>query len=168
MPIDSYRFLDFATRQIMKAWVDRESRATRPPPWAPMAKPLAECKVALVTTAGVSLRDDRAFDQERERRDPWWGDPSFRLLPHAVTESQVALRHMHVATRFGEEDLDVVLPARRLAELAAQGVVAGPADFHYSIMGYQLRPRVLEEETAPAIARDMTARGVDAAALVPA
>ena len=35
-------------------------------------------------------------------------------------------------------------------------------------LGYQLRPEVLEDETAPAIAREMKARGVDAAALVPA
>lgn len=168
MPIDSYRFLDFATRQIMKAWVEREARATRPAPWAPMVRPLARCKVALVTTAGVALRSDRPFDQDRERRDPWWGDPSFRLLPHGVTEREVGLHHMHIDTRFGEEDLDVVFPARRLEELAREGVVGSAAEVHYSIMGYQLRPRVLEEETAPAIARDLKARGVDAAALVPA
>jgi hypothetical protein len=35
-------------------------------------------------------------------------------------------------------------------------------------MGYQLRPEVLESETAPAIVRYMKARGIDAAALVPA
>jgi D-proline reductase (dithiol) PrdB len=57
---------------------------------------------------------------------------------------------------------------RRLAEIAGEGVIGRPADTHYSIMGYQLRPQVLENETAPAIAREMTARGVDAAALVPA
>jgi D-proline reductase (dithiol) PrdB len=168
MPIDSYRFLDFATRQIMKAWVDREARATRPVPWAPMTKPLAACKVALVTSAGVALRSDRPFDQERERRDPWWGDPTFRLLPRDVTGREVGLHHMHVATRFGEEDLDVVLPARRLEELVREGLVGAAAEVSYSIMGYQLRPRVLEEETAPAIASDMKARRVDAAALVPA
>jgi D-proline reductase (dithiol) PrdB len=168
MAIDSYRFLDFATRQILKAWVAREAHATRPIPWAPMSKPLDRCTVALVTTAGVARRDDEPFDQERERRDPWWGDPTYRLLPQGVTESEVGLHHMHIDTRFGEKDLDVVLPARRLAELASEGVVGRAADTHYSIMGYQLRPDVLENETAPAIAREMRARGVDAAALVPA
>jgi hypothetical protein len=75
MPIDSYRFLDFATRQIIKAWVDREGRKTRAMPWAPMAKPLSQCTVALITTAGVARHDQAPFDQE-ERRNPWWGDPS--------------------------------------------------------------------------------------------
>ena len=168
MAIDSYRFLDFATRQILKAWVEREARATRPVPWTPMRMPLAECKVALVTTAGVALRSDAPFDEERERRDPWWGDPTFRIIPHGATELDVGLHHLHVARRFGEADLDVVLPARRLDELAREGVVGLPAEAHYSIMGYQLRTRVLEEETAPAIARDLRARHVDAVALVPA
>jgi D-proline reductase (dithiol) PrdB len=168
MPIDSYRFLDFATRQVVKAWVEREACAKRPVPWAPMAKPLARSTIALVTTAGVALRSDRPFDEERERRDPWWGDPTFRVLPHGVTEGDVGLHHLHIARCFGQEDLDVVLPARRLEELAREGVVGAAAEAHYSIMGYQLRGRVLEEETAPAIARDLAARGVDAVALVPA
>jgi len=39
---------------------------------------------------------------------------------------------------------------------------------HFSIMGYQLRTDVLEQETAPAIAEELVAGGVDAVALVPA
>ena len=168
MAIDSYRFLDFATRQIIKAWVNREAQEGRPIPWTPMAKPLPECTVALISTAGVARNDDLPFDQEGERRNPWWGDPTYRTIPQGTTEGQVKLYHMHIDTRFGQEDLDVVLPMRRLSELAKEGVVGRPADTHYSIMGYQLRPQVLETETAPAIAGEMKARGVDAAALVPA
>lgn len=167
MPIDSYRFLDFASRQILKAWVAREARATRPVPWSPMPKPLARCTVALVSTAGVARRDDAPFDEERERRDPWWGDPTHRLIPHGATEREVDLHHLHIDRRFGRADLDVVLPMRRLAELAREGVVGRPAEVHYSIMGYQLRPEVLEGETAPAMLADMRARGVEAVALVP-
>lgn len=168
MAIDSYRFLDFASRQIIKAWVDREAHQKRPIPWTPLAKPLAECTIALITTAGVARNDDVAFDQERERRNPWWGDPTYRTISQGTTEGEVKLYHLHIDPRFGQEDLDVVLPMRRLGELAGEGVVGRPADTHYSIMGYQLRPQVLESETAPAIAREMKARGVDAAALVPA
>ncbi len=168
MAIDSYRFLDFASRQIMKAWVNREARDTRPIPWTPLAKPLAACTIALVTTAGVVRRDDEPFDEDGERRNPWWGDPTFRTIPHGTTEREVSLHHLHIDRRFGQEDLDVVLPMRRLGELAKESVVGRPADTHYSVMGYQLRPDVLETETAPAIARAMKAQGVDAAALVPA
>ncbi len=71
MPIDSYRFLDFASRQIIEAWVD-----------------------------------------------PWWGDPSYRVIPPGTTERDVRLHHLHIDPRFGQEVLDVVLPMRRLEELA--------------------------------------------------
>jgi D-proline reductase (dithiol) PrdB len=166
MSIDSYRFLDFATRQVMKAWAARQEPAVIP--FTPLAKPLRECTIALVSTAGIACNDDRPFDQDRERRDPWWGDPTFREIPLGTTEHDVRLYHMHIDPRFGQADLDVVLPMRRLAELAREGFVRQPAARHYSIMGYILDPTVLVEETAPAIADRMRADGVDAAALVPA
>ena len=166
MSIDSYRFLDFAARQVMKAWAAREKPGVIP--FAPLAKPLSECTIALLSTAGIARNDDRPFDQEHERRDPWWGDPSFRTIPLGTTERDVRLYHLHIDPRFGEADLDVVLPMRRLAELAQQGVVGRPAPNHYSIMGYILEPTVLVEETAPAVAALMRRDGVDAAALVPA
>ena len=165
MSIDSYRFLDFATRQVMKAWAARQQAGVIP--FTTLTKPLSECTVALVSTAGIARNDDRPFDQERERRNPWWGDPSFRVVPHGTKAADVRLYHMHIDPRFGEEDLDVVLPAQRLEELARDEVVGGVARSHYSIMGYILRPRELEEVTAPAIASRMKEEGIDAAVLVP-
>src|SRR5262245_36371247 len=48
MSIDSYRFLDFATRQVMKAWAARQQAGVIP--FTRLAKPLSECTVALVST----------------------------------------------------------------------------------------------------------------------
>ena len=166
MAIDSYRFLDFASRQVMKAWAARQEPGVIP--FTPLAKPLRECTIALISTAGIARNDDRPFDQEGERRDPWWGDPSFRVIPLGSTEQDVQLYHMHIDPRFGQADLDVVLPMRRLTELARDGVVGQAAPRHYSLMGYILDPTVLVEETAPAIADRMRADHVDAVALVPA
>lgn len=166
MSIDSYRFLDFAARQVMKAWAARQQAGVIP--FTRLTKRLSECTVALVSTAAVARNDDRPFDQEGERRNPWWGDPSFRVIPLGTTESDVRLYHLHIDPRFGQADLDVVLPMRRLTELAQEGVVRQPAARHYSIMGYILEPEVLVGQTAPAIAERMRADGVDAAALVPA
>ena len=165
MAIDSYRYVDFATRQIMKAWAARQEPGVIP--FTPLKKPLRECTVALVSTAGIARRDDRPFDQEHERRDPWWGDPSFRRIPLGTTEREIKVYHLHIDPRFGEEDLDVLLPMRRLAELAREGMVGRPAPTHYSFMGYILEPTELVEKTAPAIAAAMHAEGVDAVVLVP-
>jgi D-proline reductase (dithiol) PrdB len=166
MAIDSYRFLDFASRQVMKAWTARQEPGVVP--FTPLARPLRECTVALISTAGVARNDDRPFDQERERRDPWWGDPTFRRIPLGTTEKDVRLYHLHIDTRFGERDLDVVLPMRRLAELADEGVVGRPAPTHYSTMGYILDPTELVRKTAPALAACMHEEHVDAVVLVPA
>ena len=166
MSIDSYRFLDFGSRQVMKAWAARQEPGVIP--FTPLAKPLRDCTIALVSTAGIACNGDLPFDQERERRDPWWGDPTFRTIPLGATEQDVRLYHLHIDPRFGQADLDVVLPMRRLAELASEGVVGRPAPRHYSVMGYILDPTVLVGETAPAIADRLREDGVDAAALVPA
>ena len=77
--VDSYRFLDFASRQVMKAWAARERAGEIP--FAPLGKPFNACTVALISTAGIARNDDKPFDQEGERRNPWWGDPSFREIP---------------------------------------------------------------------------------------
>ena len=165
MAIDSYKYVDFATRQIMKAWAGRQEPGEIP--FTPLAKPLRECTVALVSTAGIARLDDRPFDQEGERQNPWWGDPSFRRIPLGTTEKDIRIYHLHIDPRFGEEDLDAVLPMRRLAELAAEGVVGRPAPTHYSFMGYILDTTELMEKTAPAIAASLRDEAVDAVVLVP-
>ncbi len=85
-----------------------------------------------------------------------------------AVDTSVLLDIFGADPRFGQADLDVVLPMRRLTELAHEGIVGRPAPRHYSMMGYILDPTVLLEETAPAMAEGMRADGVDAAALVPA
>ena len=163
--MDSYRFLDFAARQVMKAWAARQKPGVIP--FTPLRRPLSECTVALVSTAGIARNEDKPFDQEGERRNPWWGDPTFRTIPMGTSEHDVRIYHLHIDPRFGQADLDVVLPMRRLSELVGEGMVGRAAPTHYSIMGYILEPTELMEKTAPAIAERMRAEGVDAAALVP-
>jgi hypothetical protein len=87
--IDSYRFLDFASRQVMKAWAARQEPGVIP--FTPLTKALKQCSVALISTAGIARNDDRPFDQEGERRNPWWGDPSFRVIPLGTTEKDIRL-----------------------------------------------------------------------------
>ncbi len=166
MPLSSYHFLDFASRKVMQARAARQEPGAIP--FTPLPKPLRDCTIALLSTAGIARNDDRPFDQEGERRNPWWGDPTCREIPLGTTEKDIRIYHLHIDPRFGEADLDVVLPMRRLSELAAEGFVGRPAPTHYSTMGYILDATELVEKTAPAIAARMRAERVDAAALVPA
>src|SRR4029453_12076820 len=149
----------------MKAWAARQEPGVIP--FTPLAKPLRECTVALVSSAGIARNDDPPFEQEGERRDPWWGDPSFRRIPLGTTEKDIRIYHLHIDPKFGEADLDVVLPMRRLSGPAGEGVVGRPAATHYSTMGYILDPTELVEKTAPAITASLHGEGVDAVVLVP-
>lgn len=164
-PVDSYKFLDFATRQLVRAWIDREPR--REIPWTAPSKPLARSTVTLVSTAGLALADDRPFDQEGERRNPWWGDPSFRVLPRDADPTDVRIYHLHVDNRPAEQDLDCAFPLRRLSALERAGEVGRSAPSHYSFMGYILQPETLLTESVPAIVERMQAEQVDVALLVP-
>ena len=93
MAIDSYRFLDFASRQIMKAWTARREPGVIP--FTPLAKPLDKCTVALLSTAGVARNDDRPFDQEGERRNPWW---RVRDCRHPVRGARTRWERISVVT----------------------------------------------------------------------
>jgi D-proline reductase (dithiol) PrdB len=86
----------------MKAWAVRQEPGTIP--FTPLRKPLPDCTVALVSTAGVARNDDRPFDQEGERRNPWWGDPSYRLVPLGTAEGDIRIYRLHIDPRFGEAD----------------------------------------------------------------
>jgi D-proline reductase (dithiol) PrdB len=164
--VDSYRFISGITKRMIKSWIAMEQ--PRSIPWTPLTQPLSECTVALLSSAGVALRTDRPFDQERERRNPWWGDPSYRLIPNGATEDDVRLYHMHIDPCYAELDLNCLFPITRLNELAAAGEIGRSAPRHYSTMGYILDPEELLSETVPALIRNLKEDCVDVVVLVPA
>ncbi len=164
--VDSYRFISGITRRMIKNWIKME--APRPIPWTPLTKPLSECTVALLSSAGVALKSDAPFDQEGERQNPWWGDPSYRILPKDATEEQVRLYHLHIDPAYAEQDLDCLFPLQRLQELEDQGRIGRTSPRHYSIMGYILDPEELLTKTVPALIRDLKEDFADVVVLVPA
>jgi D-proline reductase (dithiol) PrdB len=164
--VDSYRFITGITKRMIRSWVSMAE--PQPIPWAPLSKPLAECTVALLSSAGIALKSDRPFDQEGERRNPWWGDPTYRVLPNDAAASEVNLYHLHIDPSPAEQDLNCLFPLDRLQELAQAGEIGASAARHYSMMGYILQPETLLQETTPAILRDLRADHADAVVLVPA
>ena len=163
--VNSYRFLDSLTKKLVQTWIDLE--VPREIPWTPLSKSLKESTFALVSSAGLALNTDRPFDQEGERRNPWWGDPSYRILPRSATEADVKLYHLHIHPRVIEHDLNTVLPLQRLLELEARGEIGRAAANHYSFMGYILQPQELLEQSVPAMVQHMQRDAVDVVLLVP-
>ena len=164
--VDSYRFLDGLSRKLIRSWTKLEQ--PREIPWTPLSKPLRECTVALVSSGGIALRTDRPFDQEGERRNPWWGDPSFRIIPRGTRSEDIRAYHLHIDPSSAEEDLNCLLPIDRLDDLVRSGKVGHSSEKHYSYMGYLLDPRELLTTSIPAIIKDLRKDAVDIAVLVPA
>ncbi len=163
--MDSFKYLSPASAMIVKSLIALARR--EPVPWTSLRRPLNEATVALVSTAGLSVKGDPPFDAEAERRNPWWGDPSYRVIPRDTAEADIVASHLHIETAYLYEDLDVALPLRRLAELEVEGVIGRSAPSHYSFMGYLLDPSDFLEATVPAIIAEMRRDGVDAAIFVP-
>jgi D-proline reductase (dithiol) PrdB len=163
--VDSYRFLDGLTKKLVQSWIELET--PREIPWTPLSRSLEESTVALISSAGLALKTDRPFDQEGERQNPWWGDPSYRILPRTARGEDVRLYHQHIHPRLVEEDMNTIMPLQGLLELEEAGRIGRSAARHYSFMGYILQPEVLLHESTPAIIRDMKRDGVNAVVLVP-
>jgi hypothetical protein len=150
----------------MQTWAKMET--PRDIPWTPLEKPLFECRVALISSGGIALKSDIPFDQEGERRNPWWGDPTHRVIPRGTKTEEIKLYHLHVDPSYVETDINSLLPIDRLDELAAVGEIGGVAPTNYAFMGYHLQPRILLEETTPKIIRNLKDEAVDIVVLVPA
>lgn len=165
--VDPWRFAGRFLERVLSARIPDEP-AYDSIPWTPLRKPVAESAVALLSTAGLSMKGDAPFDMELERREPTRGDPSWRRLRSDATAETIEANHLHIDTGYVLRDLNVALPLDRLRELAEQGAVGAAAPTHYSIMGYQGGDASeLEQKSAPEIAAAMRAEHVDLALLAP-
>src|SRR5579859_198867 len=130
----------------------------------PRKKPLKDCVVALVTTAGLSLPDQPPFDLSIRM-----GDTSFRELPGDVSPQ---LLEMHQRSWTFDKsgilrDRNLAFPLDRLREMQARGEIGAVAPRHYSFMGSIVGPRKLIHTSAPEVARRLAADAVDVVLLTP-
>lgn len=163
--MDSYKWLH---RSLAGHYREMELERRDPIPWTPPEDPVERSTVAAITTGGVHLADDEPFDVEREHREPFWGDPTYRIVPRAVRSEDVAVSHLHYDPSDVLEDLDVLLPVPLLGTLAEEGRIAGVATRHYSVMGYQPDPSELLQRHVPKMIESLRSDEVDVVVLSPA
>ena len=126
-------------------------------PWQ-TGTPLSRRRIAIVSTAGLQKRGDRAFTL---------GATDYRVIPGDTPSADVVMSH--ISTNFDrtgfQQDLNVVFPLERLRELAASGEIGSVADFHYSFMGATAPEQMAD--AALALASLLHADGVDGVLLAP-
>jgi hypothetical protein len=125
-------------------------------PFAPLPKPLSECRVGLVTTASPVREPGAALGP----KSVWSGptdEPPKRLFTDDLAWDKEATH---------TDDVESFLPIRRLRELAERGRIAGlAARFHGVPTDYSQRRT--QEQDAPEILRRCREDGVDVALLIP-
>ena len=165
MAVDSFKFLPGSIAAYYRGLpVQREE----PVPFTPLAKPLSACRLALVTTAGIHQKGrEPPFDTEREMREPFWGDPTFRRIPRDVRQEEIGACHLHTNNCDVLLDVNIALPVHRFLELETEGAIGSLAPTSYSFMGYQMNTTEWRERYAPEAAAQMKDEGVDAVLLTP-
>ena len=126
-------------------------------PYTPHRRSLGETTVALVTTAGVHLRDQAPFNPE--------GEKEFRVIPGDVSTADLMISHPYYDHTDADRDVNCVFPLDRLRELAEQGVIAAVNNYHIGWMGTTPRLKEFYDETAPAMAERIERSRADAVVL---
>ncbi|MGO9602175.1 MAG: glycine/sarcosine/betaine reductase selenoprotein B family protein [Candidatus Binataceae bacterium] len=128
-------------------------------PWTPLSKPIAECKVAMISSGGVMYRDQPRFHRE---------DASYRKIPKAAARADLNVWHFGYPTRDAQEDPNCVFPWERLREFERERVIGELSDPCFSFMGGIYSARKVRDELAPQIVDELKRAHVDAFYLVPA
>ena len=143
--------------QLREALINQELPDYGDTPWA-NPKPLNECRVALISTAGLHRREDPSFTL---------GAGDYRIIPDDYDMNDLVMGHL--STNFDRsgfyQDVNTSFPIDRLRELAEEGVVGSVASRHFSFMG--ATPPAVMEPIARDLANVLKGDNVDAIVLVP-
>jgi D-proline reductase (dithiol) PrdB len=119
-------------------------------------KPLAESRLAFVSSAGVQPIGTLPFDVVHPV-----GDYSFRKVPSAAQPSDLEIHQIKYPTDGANRDLNVIFPIERLQELVGEGLIAGLTDNFFSFIGYNMDPEKLEQTLAEDIAKAVVSERAD-------
>lgn len=157
----SFNELDFKLRTFMRFYRYRRYDTT---PHTPLQQPLARCRVALVTTAGLYTASQEPFDDHFKG-----GDYSYREIPKAADVQALTIAHRSTAyDQTGSfADPNLVFPLDRFRELEQMGQIGQLNERHFSFMGSQTAPGRLIKNTAPEVAQLLKSDAVDVTFLTP-
>jgi D-proline reductase (dithiol) PrdB len=119
-------------------------------PFTPFDGELSKATVAIVTAAGVHLKEQEPFNIADEL-----GDLTFRVIPEDADASQLMVTHHHYDHADADKDINVVFPVEVLRDLQGEGFVRDLARKHVGYMGYTMQLKAMYEGTAPEIANEI-------------
>jgi len=145
-------------------------------PFTPLAKPLKQTHLALITSTGhfVAGDDPQPFGVEDmtqeeaiERISEFTGsEPQLSHIPVDAPGEQLRVRHGGYDIRGAQADHNTVLPLGRLRELADDGVIGTLQPLAYSFVGATAQTRLIKQ-SGPRWLAIFKEREIEAALLVP-
>ena len=153
--------LSLSVRLFLKTY---RLRSNDPVPFVPLSKPLRECKVGLVSSAGFVPPGVAPFDESVRGGDSTWRVVPADTAPTALTDCHRSESFDHSAM---EQDPDLAFPLTRLRELVEKGFLGSSTANHVSIMGSITATGDLIKNTGPEVAAYFQEQGADLVLLVP-
>jgi D-proline reductase (dithiol) PrdB len=131
---------------------------------ASLARPLAECRLTLISSCGVHLKSEPPLDVCHP-----FGDFRFLRVPSSARHEDLIIHQLKYPHDDADLDINVIFPIERLQELSAQGRIGPLAANFFSFIGYNMYPEEFERTVVPGIARAVAEEErADCALLAPA
>ena len=128
-------------------------------PWAPMLKPVRDCRIALISSGGI-------YHKSQEPFNPIKNDLSFREIPNTADLADLRISHYSKNAR-DVRDLNTIFPLDRFRELETGRIIGELALLAFTFMGRIFMRTRLQKEMAPHLIERLREMAVDAAFLVP-
>lgn len=149
---ESYERLGFEPYR----WFHAESE----PAFAAPAKPLAESRLGMISTAGTYVQGQVAYYYK--------DDTGVRTIPNDTPTDKI--RFSHIMENYlveARQDPATVFPSQVLARLRSDGVIGELADSYYSCMGGIYSQKRVRAELIPRLAEAIAKERLDLLFLVP-
>jgi D-proline reductase (dithiol) PrdB len=132
-------------------------------PFVLLKKPLAECRVSMLTSGGISHNTRAPFSPTAKN------DLRVDDVDYQSDTKDFEINDAYYDTRSAVDDLNVLFPIERLRELAERGVIGSVAERLWSgFMGRIYNRSAVIKEAAPALVEELKNDEVDLLIAVPA
>jgi hypothetical protein len=177
---DATPVADVVRRWQVRAYRPRPGEGSRfaydDGPFTRLAKPLSQCRVALISSSGhfvegddpepFGVHDMTQAEAEGRISEFLRAIPTLSAIPTDTEPSQLRVRHPGYPIAGAQADPQVTLPIGHLRALAGQGVIGEVAPTAYSFVGAASQLR-LRDQVAPEWAQRLHDDDADAVLLVP-
>ncbi|WP_428122573.1 glycine/sarcosine/betaine reductase selenoprotein B family protein [Candidatus Poriferisodalis sp.] len=130
-----------------------------PPAWAPLERPISECRIGMIATGGIYSVGQTAFHY----RD----DATYRAIPTDVDVAALRATHFAYDVTDARTDINCVFPIDALRSMRDAGEIGELGPNAYTLMGGIYSTRRVREELIPELVKRCQADELDAVLLVP-